>query len=127
MIDTNEAQWTTLGQLRQFLAGTAAVVFKPGPDDTRHAHIAAVPRRFQYAGLERPEQGLVLRYLERTTGCSRQQPTRSVARFRPSASSRSATGRPRSVPPGSIPKPMSLCRPRRAPRTAPGPARRPVS
>ena len=77
----NEAKLTTLEQLRQFLAGTAAVVFKPGADDPRYAHIAEVPRRFQYAGLKRPEKGLVLRYLERTTGYSRQQLTRWVARF----------------------------------------------
>ena len=77
----NEAKLTTLEQLRQFLAGTAAVVFKPGPDDTRYAHIADVLRRFQYAGLKRPEKGLVLRYLERTTGYSRQQLTRLLTRF----------------------------------------------
>ena len=69
------------GAARQFLAGTAAVVFKPGPDDTRYAHIADVLRRFQSAGLKRPEKGLVLRYLERTTGYSRQQLTRWLTRF----------------------------------------------
>ena len=79
MIDMNEAKLTTLEQLRQFLAGTAAVVFKPGVDDTRYAHLAEVLRRFQYADLKRPEKGLVLRYLERTTGYSRQQLTRLVA------------------------------------------------
>ena len=81
MIDRNEAKLTTLEQLRQFLAGTAAVVFKPGPDDTRYAHIADVRRRCQSAGLQRPEQGLVLRYLERTTGYSRPPLTRWVTRF----------------------------------------------
>lgn len=81
VIDMNEAKLTTLEQLRQFLAGTAAVVFKPGTDDTRYAHIAEVLRRFQYVGLKRSEKGLVLRYLERTTGYSRQQLTRLVARF----------------------------------------------
>jgi transposase InsO family protein len=81
VIDMNEAKVTTLEQLRQFLAGTVAVVFKTGPDDTRYAHIADVLRRFQYAGLKRPEKGLVLRYLERTTGYSRQQLTRWVTRF----------------------------------------------
>ncbi len=42
VIDMNEAKLTTLEQLRQFLAGTATVVFKPVPDDTRYAHIADV-------------------------------------------------------------------------------------
>jgi transposase InsO family protein len=81
VIDMNEANLTTLEHLRQFLTGTAAVVFKPGPDDTRYAHIADVLRRFQYAGLKRAEKGIVLRYLERITGYSRQQLTRLVSRF----------------------------------------------
>ena len=68
VIDMNEAKLTTLEHLRQFLTGTTAVVFKPGPDDTRYAHIADVLRRFQYAGLKRAEKGIVLRYLERITG-----------------------------------------------------------
>lgn len=68
MIDMNEAKLTTLEQLRQLLAGTAAVGFKPGPDDTRFTPIADVLRRFQDTGLKRAEPGMVLRYLERTTG-----------------------------------------------------------
>jgi hypothetical protein len=72
VIDMNEAKLTTLEQLREFLAGTAAVVFKPGLDDTRYEYIADVLRRFQYAGLKRLEKGIVLRYLERTTSYSRQ-------------------------------------------------------
>lgn len=127
VIEMNEAKLTTLEQLRQFLAGTAAVVFKPGADDTRYAHIAEVLRRFQYAGLKRPEKGLVLRYLERTTGYSRQQLTRLVARFQALRQIEKRYRSPEVASPGSIPKPMSLCWPRRTPCTAPCPARRPVS
>lgn len=41
-----------------------------------------VLRRFQYIRLKRPGKGMVLRYLERTTGYSRQQLTRLIAQFR---------------------------------------------
>jgi transposase InsO family protein len=81
VIDMNETKLTTLEQLRRFLAGTTEVAFKPTPDDERYAHIADVLRRFRYAGLIRPDKGVVLRYLEKTTGYSRQQLTRLVARF----------------------------------------------
>lgn len=82
MIDMNETKLTRIEQLRDFLSGTAEVVFQPGQDDERYAHIAEVLRRFQYARLKRPDKGVILRYLERTTGYSRQQLTRLVARFR---------------------------------------------
>jgi len=81
VIDMNEKKLTTLEQLRQFLVGTDGVDFQPGQDDTRYAHIADVLRRFQYHRLKRPEKGVVLRYLMRTTGYSRQQLTRLVAQF----------------------------------------------
>ena len=84
VIDMNETKLTTLAQLRDFLAGTADIEFQPGPDDARYAHIADVLRRFPYARLKRADKGVVLRYLERTTGYSRQQLTRLVAQFRAS-------------------------------------------
>jgi transposase InsO family protein len=82
VIDMNETKLTTLEHLQQFLAGTTDVAFTPAQDDERYAHIAEVLRRFQYARLRRPDKGVVLRYLERTTGYSRQQLTRLVSRFR---------------------------------------------
>jgi hypothetical protein len=82
VIDMNETKLTTLKQLAQFLAGTAEVVFQPGQDDDRYAHIANVLRRFRYNRLKRTEKGLGLRYLGRTTGYSRQQLTRLVTQFR---------------------------------------------
>ena len=77
----NETKLTTLEQLQRFLAGTADVVFESEHDDARYAHIADVLRRFQYTRLKRPRRGVVLRYLERTTGYSRQQLTRLVRDF----------------------------------------------
>jgi len=77
----NEGKLVTLEQLRQFLAGTTEVEFQTwGQDETRYRHIQEVLRRFRYQRLKKPDKGLVLRYLERTTGYSRQQLTRLVAR-----------------------------------------------
>jgi len=77
----NETKLTTVAQLHQFLAGTAEVIFQPVQEDDRYLHIADVLRRFHYSGLKRQDKGVVLRYLEKTTGYSRQQLTRLVARF----------------------------------------------
>lgn len=81
VIDMNETQLKTVAQLRAFLNGTLAVEFQPiGEDSLRYEHIAAVLRRLGYRRLKRPDKGVVLRYLERTTGYSRQQLTRLVRR-----------------------------------------------
>jgi transposase InsO family protein len=83
VIDMNEAKLTTLEQVRAFLAGTIAVEFAGcGKDDERYRHIADVLGRFGYRRLKKPGKGLILRYLERTTGYSRQQLTRLVKRWR---------------------------------------------
>lgn len=81
VIDMNETQLKTVAQLRAFLNGTQEVVFEPiGEDSKRYAFLAAVLERLRYHRLKRPDKGVVLRYLERTTGYSRQQPTRLVRR-----------------------------------------------
>jgi len=82
VIDMNEKKLVTLDQLREFLAATSEVEFQGcGQDDERYRHIEAVLKRFGYGRLARADKGLVLRYLERTTGYSRQQLTRLVARY----------------------------------------------
>lgn len=82
VIDMNEQKLSTIGQLRSFLDGTEEVEFEPaGPDDAeRYAFIAEVVARLRYGQLSRPDKGVVMRYLERTTGYSRQQLTRLVGR-----------------------------------------------
>ncbi|SRR5216684_1059675 len=81
VIDMNEKQLKTVAQLRAFLDGTLEVRFEPiGEDTQRYELIAAVLRRFRYRRLKRPDKGVVLRYLEHTTGYSRQQLTRLVCR-----------------------------------------------
>jgi len=81
VIDMNDTQLATVAQLRAFLNGTLAVEFRPlGDDGGRYGFIAEVLKRLRYPRLGRPDKGVVLRYLERTTGYSRQQLTRLVAR-----------------------------------------------
>jgi transposase InsO family protein len=83
VIDMNETKLTTLEQVRSFLAGTAEVGFcaTKGGEDERYRQIAAVLSRFGYRELKKPDKGLILRYLERTTGYSRQLITRLVKRW----------------------------------------------
>lgn len=51
-----------------------------GSDTQRYVQIAAVLKRLNYRRLKRPDKGVVLRYLEHTTGYWRQQLTRLVGR-----------------------------------------------
>jgi len=86
VIDMNESRLHTVAQLRAFLEGTLEVQFCPLHNDTqRYAFIGALLKRLRYAQLPRADKGVVLRYLERTTGYSRQQLTRLVARARAGA------------------------------------------
>lgn len=81
VIDMNEQKLNTVAQLRAFLGGTDEVQFEPfGEDSKRYAFIAEVVRRPRYRGLTRGDKGVVMRYLQRTTGYSRQQLTRLVGR-----------------------------------------------
>ena len=82
VIDMNESRLHTVAQLRAFLDGTLEVQFcAPSNDVQRYAFISAVLRRFGYARLGRAHKTVVLRYLEHTTGYSRQQLTRLVRRY----------------------------------------------
>jgi len=79
VIDMNDKQLLTLAQLRAFLDGTVAVDFSVAPD-ARYDFIARTVRRFGYGRLKRDEKAVVLRFLERVSGYSRQQLTRLVKR-----------------------------------------------
>ena len=83
VIDMNDKALTTVAQIRAFLDGTQEVKFEPIADEAgRYPHIESVLKRLHYHRLKRPEKGLVMRYLERTSGYSRQQLTRLVKRVR---------------------------------------------
>jgi transposase InsO family protein len=79
VIDMNDEQLDTLAQLQAFLDGTAAVDFAVAADE-RYDFIARTVQRFGYRRLKRADKGVVLRFLERVSGYSRQQLTRLVKR-----------------------------------------------
>ena len=81
VIDMNDQQLLTLAQLQAFVDGTVAVDFQVTGEE-RYGFIARTLRRFDYARLKRPDKGVVMRFLERVSGYSRQQLTRLVKRVR---------------------------------------------
>ncbi len=82
VIDMNDEKLKTLDQIRNFMTGTEGVEFCHQPEkDNRYQHVEDVLCRLRYYSLSKTDKGLVLRYLERTTGYSRQQMTRLVRRY----------------------------------------------
>jgi hypothetical protein len=65
--------------MQAFLDGTVALEFAVAVEE-RYGFIARTVRRFGYARLKRAEKSVVLRFLERVSGYSRQQLTRLVKR-----------------------------------------------
>jgi transposase InsO family protein len=79
VIDMNDKQLASLAQVKAFLAGTIAVDFVVAHSE-QYAFITRTLQRFGYRGLGRADKGVVLRFLERVSGYSRQQLTRLVKR-----------------------------------------------
>ena len=79
VIDMDDEQLRTLADLQGFLDGTVAMDFTVVADE-RYEFIARTVRRFDYARLKRADKAVVLRFLERVSGYSRQQLTRLVKR-----------------------------------------------
>ena len=80
----DETKLRTIAQLQEFLDATPEVSFSgaAGEADTqRYEHISRVLRRFDYPQRSKRERGVVLAYLRRTSGYSRPQITRLVARW----------------------------------------------
>ena len=69
-------------QMRAFLEGTGDMEFKIPERTERHAWIAQTLEHAGYRRLSKKERGLVLRYLRRRTGYSRQQMARLIAQWR---------------------------------------------
>ncbi|MDP2229948.1 hypothetical protein [Methylotenera sp.] len=76
-----EAKLQTLAQIKSFLDGTTEVAFRI-PKAERNAFIDRVLKRIGYACHGRSGRGVLLRYIERMTGLSRQQVTRLVRQYR---------------------------------------------
>jgi hypothetical protein len=81
VIDMNLLKLRTVPQLRAFLSSTQVLDFVSLADPTAcYAHVAKSVQSFAYATLCRADRGVVLRYLERTSGYSSAQVKRLVAR-----------------------------------------------
>ena len=79
VINMSDEQMHTLAQLQAFVDGTPAVDFAVAADE-RYDFIARTIRRFGYGRLGRGDKAIVLRFLERVSGYSRQQIARLVKR-----------------------------------------------
>ena len=80
----DETKLRTIAQLQEFLDATPEVSFSGAAGDgdaQRYEHISRVLRRFDYPQRSKRERGVVLAYLRHTSGYSRPQITRLVARW----------------------------------------------
>ncbi len=74
---------TTVEQLAEFLSGTQAVAFAVISDkDAGYRWIQGELARFGYLGCSRQHKGVVIRYLMKVNGYSRQQMTRLIGQYR---------------------------------------------
>jgi hypothetical protein len=82
VINMNEERLDTIKQIEEFLSGSAAVEFTVAGDDSdRYRHISRVLKRFDYPRRNKYERGILHRYLQHTSGYSRAQMTRLIARW----------------------------------------------
>lgn len=75
-VTMDDAQITTLEQIKQVLKGAKAIAFKRVRREPIYRWIEAVLNRFDYFELGRKDKGLVKTYLQRLSGFSRAQMTR---------------------------------------------------
>lgn len=74
---------TTVDQLREFLSGTRAVAFSVISDkDECYRWLQGELARFRYLKRSREDKGVIMRYLIKVSGYSRQQLTRLIAQYR---------------------------------------------
>ena len=79
VIDMNDEQLKTLADLQGFLDGTVMMDFAVAGEE-RYGFIERTVKRFDYGRLKRSDKAIVLRFLERVSGYSRQQVARLVKR-----------------------------------------------
>lgn len=95
MIVTLETQRIqTLDQVQAFLEGSAPLGFSVPERPAVYAWMADTLSRFGYARLKRRQRGLLVRYLGKVSGLSRQQVTRLVAQWRRTGRIEDRRGRP---------------------------------
>jgi hypothetical protein len=82
VINMDESELRTIEQIEVFLDASAKVAFTAhGGDLERYAHISRVLKRFDYQRCSRHDRGVLLRYLQHTSGYSRAQLTRLVKQW----------------------------------------------
>jgi hypothetical protein len=74
---------TTIEQLEHFLSGSQVCIYEvAGDKNERYQWIQRTLIQFRYITLSKPEKGVVVRYLMKVSGYSRQQITRLVTRYK---------------------------------------------
>ena len=79
-LDTHCLQ--TLGQVREFLAGSRPLDQQPQTRAEAYAFVAETLQRFDYPRQGKADKGLIRRFLVKVTGLSRAQVTRLLHRHR---------------------------------------------
>ena len=73
---------TTIKQMEEFLTGSQAIAFAVATGkDERYQFIESLLKRFTYSRLKRVEKGIMIRFLLKVSGYSRQQLTRMIQRY----------------------------------------------
>jgi transposase InsO family protein len=79
----NAEDLTTIDQLIAFLEGTQPVAFQVISDkDSRYQWVQRTLVKFHYLSLSKPDKGVLIRYLMKVSGYSRQQITRLAKQYR---------------------------------------------
>lgn len=72
----------TIEQMESFLAGSQAIAFTiASSKDERYQFVESVLKRFGYLQLKRHDKGVVIKFLIKVSGYSRQQLTRMIQRY----------------------------------------------
>ena len=91
IISMDDSEATSLEQIEAFLAGSGGVRFAGQRREEVYAWTERTLVRHQYAGLSKPEKGLLRRYVSQMTGLSRAQVTRLIAGYADTGRVRAAT------------------------------------
>jgi len=76
---------TTTSSLEEFLSGNQSIAFSvPGGKSERYQFIQKVLVKFRYMTCSKVEKGIIIRFLEKVTGYSRQQLTRLIGQYKTS-------------------------------------------
>lgn len=78
----NDQQLTTIEQVQSFLEGTSNIQFSSPSKEERYAWIQRNLVKFNYLTLGKKDKGILIRYLCKVTGYSRQQITRLIKQYR---------------------------------------------